>query len=211
MLPDKSIGRRVGPEPLQPLRREGTCPGARLGRVLMRLAVASGHAGRLTSPTASTGQHCAANSLLDHRPTSVDPRQLNGNVPPAPRIASVRGPFDHSVRSDGMEDKNGARRPHVCCSGQQDPGATPLPPRSIGSAGPTRRGGRHTPRSLISLSFSLFPSLDLWYPVISPWSIKGKARHRSEGEIDRSIDRLVEASNNQTTETWALSPSLASL
>ena len=64
--------------------------------------------------------------------------------------------FDHSVRSDVMEDKNGARRPQVCCSGQQDPSVTPLPPRYIGSAGPTQRGGRHTPRSLISFSF--FPS-----------------------------------------------------
>ena len=154
----------------------------------MRLAVASGHAGRLTSPTASTGQHCAANSLPNHHPTSVNQRQLTGTVLPAPRMASIKGPFDHSVRSDGIKDKNDARRPHVCCSGQQDPGATPLPPRSTGSAGPTRRGGRHTPGSLISLScFSLFPSLGLWYHVLSPWSIKGKAGHCSER--DQSIEQ----------------------
>ena len=156
MLPDKSSGPRVGPEPFQPLWHGGACPRARLGRILMRLVVVSGHAGRLTSPIASIGQHCAANSLLDHRPTSVNRRQLTGTVPPAPRMASVKGPFDHSIRLDGMEDKNGARRPHVCCSGQQDPGATPLPPQATGSAGPTRRGGWHTPGSLISLSF--FPS-----------------------------------------------------
>ena len=57
---------------------------------------------------ASTGQHCAANSLPDHCPTSVNRRQLTGTVPLAPRMASVRGPFDHSARSDGMGDKNGA-------------------------------------------------------------------------------------------------------
>ena len=107
LLPDKSSGPGVGPEPLQPLRHGGARPGARLGRVLMRLAVASGYAGRLTSPIASTGQHYATNSPPEHHPMSVNWR-----------MASVRGPFDHSFRSDRMEDKNGARRPHVCCSGQ---------------------------------------------------------------------------------------------
>ena len=157
MLPDKSSGPRVGPKPLQPLQHGGARLGARLGHDLMQLAVTSSLARRLTSPTPSIGQHCAANSLPDHRPTSVDRHQLTGIVPPAPRMASVRGPFDHSVRSDGMEDKNGARHTHVCCSGQQDPGATPLPPRSTGSAGSTRRGGRHTPGCLISLSFFPLP------------------------------------------------------
>ena len=153
MLPDKSSGPRVEPEPLQPLWHGGARLGAHLGRVLMQLAVASGHAGRLMLPTMSIGQHCAGNSLPDHRPTSVNQRQLTGTVLPAPRMASVRGPFDHSIRSEGTEDKSSARRPHVCCSGQQDPAMTPLPPRSTGSVGPTRRGGRHTPGSLISLSF----------------------------------------------------------
>ena len=55
LLPDKSSGPRVGPEPLQPLRRGGARPGARLERVLMQLAVALDHAGRLMSPTASIG------------------------------------------------------------------------------------------------------------------------------------------------------------
>ena len=108
LLPNKSSGPRVGLEPFQPLWHGGACPRARLGRILMRLVVVSGHAGRLTSPTASTGQHCAINSLPDHRPTLVDRRQLTGTVPPAPRMASVRGPFDHSIRLDGMEDKNDA-------------------------------------------------------------------------------------------------------
>ena len=93
MLPNKSSGPRVGPEPLQPLRHGGARPGARLGRDLMRLAVASGHAGRLTSPTPSTGQHCAANSLPDHCPTSVDRRQWTGTVPLAPCMAFVRDPL----------------------------------------------------------------------------------------------------------------------
>ena len=153
----------------------------------MQLAVTSGHAGKLTSPIASTGQHCTANSLLDHRPTSVNRCQLTGTVPPAPRMASVRGPFDHSVRSDGMEDRNDARHLHVCCSIQQDPGTTQLPPQSTGSAGPTQRGGWHAFGSLISLYFSLFPSLGLWYHVLSPWSIKGKAGHCSER--DQSIEQ----------------------
>ena len=199
MLPDKSSGPRVGPEPLQPLRHGGARQRALLERILMRLAVASGHARRLMSIIASTGQHCAANSLPDHRPTSVDRRQLTGTVPPAPRMASVRGPFDHFVRSDGMEDKNGARRPHVCCSGQQDPGTTPLPPRSTVSARPMRRGGRHTSGALFLFLFFLFPSLGLWYPVISPWSIKEKAEHRSERDrsTDRSSSRNIVLSNHR--------------
>ena len=108
LLPDKSNGPRVGLEPLQPLRHGGAQPGARLGRVLMRLAVASGHCGKLTSLIMLIGQHYAANSLPKHRPMSVNWHQLTGAVLPAPRMASVRGPFDHSVRSDGMEDKNDA-------------------------------------------------------------------------------------------------------
>ena len=121
LLPDKSSGPRVGPEPLQPLWHGGARPEAHLGCILMRLAIASGHAGRLTSPIASTCRHCATNSLPNHHPTSVNQRQLTGTVLPAPRMASIKGPFDHSVRSDGMEDKNDAQRPHACCSGQQDP------------------------------------------------------------------------------------------
>ena len=93
MLPDKNSGTGVGPEPLQPLRHGGACPGACLGRDLMRLAIASGHAGRLTSPTPSIGQHRATNSLPDHRPTSVDRRQLTGTVPPAPYMPFVRDPL----------------------------------------------------------------------------------------------------------------------
>ena len=110
LLPDKSSGPRVGPEPLQPLRRGGARPEARLGRVLMRLAVASGHAGRLTSPTASTSQHCATNSLPKHRPTLLNQHQLTSAILPAPRMASVRGSSNHFVRSDGTEHKNGVRR-----------------------------------------------------------------------------------------------------
>ena len=159
MLSDQSSGPRVGLKLLQPLRHGGAHLGARLGHVLMRLAIASGHAGKLTSPIASTGQHCAANSLPDHRPTSVNRRPLTGTVPLAPRMASVRGPSDHSVHSDGIEDKNGARRSHVSCSNQQNPGTMPLPPRSTGLAGPTRRGERRTSGGLISLSFSLLPSV----------------------------------------------------
>jgi len=175
-------------------------------RVLMRLAVASGHAGRLTSPTVSIGWHCAANSLPDHHPMSVNRHQLTSTVPSTPRMASVRGPFDHSVRSDGMKDKNGARRSHICRSGQQDPSATPLPPRSTGAAGPTRRGGCHTPRSLISLSFFPLPfsrSL-VSYSLLLVYKREGRAPFR--GEIDRTIDRAVEAPSNQTTETWELLP-----
>ena len=173
----------------------------------MQLAVASGHAGKLASPIASTGQHCATNSLPDHRPTSVDRRRLTGTVSSAPRMASVRGPFDHSIYLDGMEDKNDARCPHVCYSGQQDLGTTPLPPRSTGSAGPTRRGGRHTPGSLISLSFSPLPFSRSLVSCSLPLVYKreGSAPFR-EREINRPIDRAVEALSNRTTETWELLP-----
>jgi len=42
LLSDKNSGPREGPEPLQPLRHGGARPGARLGRILIQLAVASG-------------------------------------------------------------------------------------------------------------------------------------------------------------------------
>ena len=56
LLPDQSSGPRVGLEPLQPLQHRSARLGARLGRVLMRLAVASGHAGKLTSPPTTMNQ-----------------------------------------------------------------------------------------------------------------------------------------------------------
>ena len=172
----------------------------------MRLEVPLGHAGRLTSPTASIGHHCAVNSLPDHRPTPVDRRQLTGTVPPAPCMASVRGPFDHSVCSDGMEDKNDARHLHVCCSGQQNPGATPLPPRSTGSAGPTRRGGRHTPGSLISLSFFPLPFSRSLVSCSLPLVYKREDMAPFRGGDRSPIDRAIETSSNRTTETWELLP-----
>ena len=72
------------------------------------------------------------------------------------------------------------RRCHHDLQGQQDP-------REEEDGTP--------PGDLFLFLFSLFPSLGLWYPILSPWVYKreGRAPFR---EIDRPIDRAVEASSN---------------
>ena len=91
LLPDQSSGPRVGLESLQPLRHGSARSGARLGRVLMRLAVASGHVGKLASSIASTDQHCAANSLPDHRPTPVDRASVDWHCTASPPYGLCQG------------------------------------------------------------------------------------------------------------------------
>ena len=109
----------------------------------------------------------------------------------SPPHGFCRRPSDHTVHSDGMEDKDGVRRPDVSYSGQLDPGTTLLPSRSIESSGPTWRGERRTSGSFISLSFFLFPTV---VTSAFPWLIKGKAGHPTSG-IDWSH---IDSSNKHT-------------
>jgi len=73
----------------------------------------------------------------------------------------------------------------------------PFLPRFIGLAGPTRRGGRHNPGSLFSLSsFPLFFSLSL-VTCSLPLVYKRGGRTPFEGDrsVERSSDRDIEQSN----------------
>ena len=162
----------MGPEPLQPLQHGGTRLGAHLGRVLMRLVVASGHAGRLMLPIASIGQHCAANSLPDHRPTLVDQRQLTSTVLSARRMALVRDPL--TIPSARMGWK--IRMAYDACTYTAAANRTPVRRRCHhdlqGQRDPHEEDDGTPPGALFSLSFSLFPSAVT--PAFS-WPIKGKA------------------------------------
>ena len=150
----------------------------------MRLEVPLGHAGRLTSPTASTGQHCAANSLPHHRPISVDQHQLTDTVQPTPRMASVRDPL--IILSVWMGWKT--RTTHDAHTYAAAANRTPVRRRCHhdlqGQRDPREEGDGTPPGALFLFLFSLFSSLGLWYHVLPAWSIKGKVGHRSERERD---------------------------